>query len=215
MDTEGTYDGQETRSGRVPRPAGPPAHPPALPGLPPKPSHAPHGPGRLLEDWLRHPRASDGPGVWTYGHVPRAAEEPEVTPTRQLVSGALIALLAGLLLWSLLWNGYLGGFWLWPLYMFTPDSWAGTLPSVVASYVWYALVAATLTIGFGRLGRWPELGRRLLASRAVRAVHALQTAAPVRPEAGAPTTPRAGRSCGVPGWGTRPNGSKGRPGPGG
>ncbi|MFB7465825.1 ATP-binding protein [Streptomyces sp. NPDC056224] len=191
MDTEGTYDGQETRSGRVPRPAGPPAHPPGPPGppgLPPKPSHAPAA-GPALGDWLRHPRASDGPGVWTYGHVPRAAEEPEVSPTRQLVSGALIALLAGLLLWSLLWNGYLGGFWLWPLYMFTPDSWAGTLPSVVASYVWYALVAATLTIGFGRLGRWPELARRVLASRAVRAVHATRAAAPVRPEAGGADDP--------------------------
>ncbi|MEU9145061.1 ATP-binding protein [Streptomyces sp. NPDC048349] len=180
MDTDGTHETRPPGTGQIPRPAGPPP-----PGLPPMPSHAPAA-GPSLGEWLRVPRASDGPGVWTYGHVPRAAEEPEETPTRQLVSGALIALLAGLLLWSLLWNGYLGGFWLWPLYMFTPDSWAGTLPSVVAAYVWYAVVAGILATGFGRLGRWGELARRILTSRPVRAVHAV---APARPEAGGPDDP--------------------------
>ncbi|MEU9253352.1 ATP-binding protein [Streptomyces sp. NPDC048270] len=179
MDTDGTHETRPPGTGQIPRPAGPP------PGLPPKPAHAPAG-GPSLGEWLRVPRASDGPGVWSYGHVPRAAEEPEETPTRQLVSGALIALLAGLLLWSLLWNGYLGGFWLWPLYMFTPDSWAGTLPSVVAAYIWYAVVAGILLFGFGRLGRWPELARRLLTGRPPRAAH---PAAPVRPEAGGPEDP--------------------------
>ncbi|MFG2996168.1 ATP-binding protein [Streptomyces sp. NPDC048340] len=184
MDTDGTHGTDARRApgaGHVPRPAGPP------PGLPPKPSRAPNT-GPTLAAWLRTPRTSDGPGVWSYGHVPRAAEEPERTPTRQLVSGALIALLAGLLLWSLLWNGYLGGFWLWPLYMFTPDSWAGTLPSVVAAYTWYAIVAVTLLIGFGRLGRWPELGGRLLGSRALRAAKAA-VPAPRAPEAGGPEDP--------------------------
>ncbi|KPI33385.1 hypothetical protein OV450_1473, partial [Actinobacteria bacterium OV450] len=177
---------RRSRRRRPSRP-GPPWHRwPAPACLPPKPAHAPAGPGPSLADWLRTPRASDGPGVWTYGHVPRAAEEPERTPTRQLISGALIALLAGLLLWSLLWNGYLGGFWLWPLYMFTPDSWAGKLPSVVASYIWYGVVIATLVVGFGRLGRWPELARRMLGSRAVQAV---QAAVPARPEEGGPDDP--------------------------
>ncbi|MGW7438096.1 ATP-binding protein [Streptomyces sp. NPDC054849] len=180
MDTEGTHETRPPHSGHIPRPAAPPP-----PGLPPRPSHAPTA-GPALGDWLRFPRSSDGPGVWTYGHVPRAAEEPEETPTRQLVSGALISLLAGLLLWSLLWNGYLGGFWLWPLYMFTPDSWAGTLPSVVASYLWYAVVAAVLVIGFGRLGRWPELGRRALRSRAVQPLHSTGQG---RPEPGGPDDP--------------------------
>ncbi|MFI1280778.1 ATP-binding protein [Streptomyces sp. NPDC020858] len=180
MDTDGTHETRPPHSGHIPRPAAPPP-----PGLPPRPSHAPAA-GPTLGDWLRFPRSSDGPGVWTYGHVPRAAEEPEETPTRQLVSGALISLLAGLLLWSLLWNGYLGGFWLWPLYMFTPDSWAGTLPSVVASYIWYAVVAAILVIGFGRLGRWPELGRRVLRSRAARPLH---SAGQARPEPGGPDDP--------------------------
>ncbi|WP_328301083.1 ATP-binding protein [Streptomyces sp. NBC_00435] len=190
MDTDGTHGRYERRApsttGHVPRPAGPPAPPP-------KPTHAPGtGPapsaGPTLADWLRVPRPAAGPGVWTYGYVPRAAQEPEVTPTRQLISGAFIALLAGLLLWSLLWNGYLGGFWLWPLYMFTPDSWAGTLPSVVASYIWYAVVVATLAIGFGRLGRWPELARRVLGSRAARAVQAV-VPAPRPVEEGGPEDP--------------------------
>ncbi|MFD9335713.1 ATP-binding protein [Streptomyces sp. NPDC060028] len=189
MDSDGTHGTDARRmprTGHVPRPAGP-AGPP--PGPPPKPAHAPSA-GPALADWLRTPRTSDGPGVWSYGHVPRAAEKPEATPTRQLVSGALIALLAGLLLWSLLWNGYLGGFWLWPLYMFTPDSWAGTLPSVVAAYIWYAIVAVTLVIGFGRLGRWPELARRVLGSRALRATKAA-VPAPRPPEAGGPDDPAA------------------------
>ncbi|MEU4732512.1 ATP-binding protein [Streptomyces sp. NPDC023588] len=179
MDTDGTHETRPPHTGRIPRPLAPPP-----PGLPPRPSHAPTA-GPTLADWLRFPRASDGPGVWTYGHVPRAAEEPQETPTRQLVSGALISLLAGVLLWSLLWNGYLGGFWLWPLYMFTPDSWAGTLPAVVASYVWYAVVATVLLTGFGRLGRWPELGGRLLRGGASKT----HPAVPAAPGAGSPEDP--------------------------
>ncbi|MFD3545115.1 ATP-binding protein [Streptomyces sp. NPDC058655] len=179
MDTDGTHDARTTNTGPTPRPSAPPPRPAA----PPQPARAPR---TGLDDWLRTPRRSDGPGVWAYGHVPRAAEEPEATPTRQLISGALIALLAGLLLWSLLWNGYLGAFWLWPLYMFTPDSWAGTHASVVASYVWYALVGGALLFGFGRLGRWPELGRRLLGDRAIRAA---RPALPARVEAGAADDP--------------------------
>ncbi|MGW3323339.1 ATP-binding protein [Streptomyces virginiae] len=180
MDTDGTHETRPPRAGHVPRPAGPPPQ-----GLPPKPSHAPTA-GPTLGDWLRHPRSSDGPGVWTYGHVPRAAEEPEETPTRQLISGALISLLAGLLLWSLLVNMYLGGFWLWPLYMFTPDSWAHTNAAVVAAYVWYGIVIGILAVGFGRLGRWPELLRRVLRSRAVQPLRSADSA---RPETGGPDDP--------------------------
>ncbi|MFB7261661.1 ATP-binding protein [Streptomyces nojiriensis] len=171
MDTDGTHETRPPRVGHVPKPASPPS-----PGLPPKPSHAPSA-GPTLSDWLRVPRSSDGPGVWTYGHVPRAVEEPERTPTRQLISGALISLLAGALLWSLLWNGYLGGFWLWPLYAFTPDDWNHDSFSVVTSYTWYALVITALAVGFGRLGRWPELLRRLIGSRALRAARAVVPAA--------------------------------------
>ncbi|MET9697547.1 ATP-binding protein [Streptomyces sp. NPDC006529] len=187
------------RPGQVPRPAGPPPALPPLPplpkerpgadgprpaGSPPRPAHAPGG-GPTLADWLRTPRRADGPGLWTYGHVPRAAVAPELTPLRQLISGALISLLAGLLLWSLLWNGYLGGFWLWPLYAFTPDAWNHDSFSVAAAYVWYGLVMLALVIGFGRLGRWPELLRRLLRP-AARAAH---PSAPARIEPGSAEDP--------------------------
>ncbi|MDX3854375.1 ATP-binding protein [Streptomyces sp. AK02-01A] len=194
MDTDGTHDSRGTRANPVPRPAGPPPPmPSAAPfeapshasaasrewpagagGLPPAPEHAPST-GPTLRDWLRVPRVADAPGTWAYGHRPRPPEEPERTPTRQLVSGALISLLAGLLLWSLVWNGYLGGFWLWPLFVFTPDSWRGTMASVVAAYVYYALVVAGFLVVFGRLGRWAELARRALG-RATGA--AKETAAP-------------------------------------
>ncbi|MFF3083460.1 ATP-binding protein [Streptomyces nojiriensis] len=183
MDTDGTHETRPPRVGRVPKPASPPA-----PGLPPKPSHAPTA-GPTLGDWLRHPRSSDGPGVWTYGHVPRAGEEPERTPTRQLISGALISLLAGVLLWSLLWNGYLGGFWLWPLYAFTPDDWNHDSFSVVTSYTWYVLVVTALAVGFGRLGRWPELLRRLIGSRALRAARAAVPVPAAGSEEGGPEDP--------------------------
>ncbi|GGZ78554.1 hypothetical protein GCM10010371_42820 [Streptomyces subrutilus] len=188
MDTDGTHEARTTRTGHVPRPAGPPPTPlPPRPTTPPpKPPHAPATPPTPLTDWLRTARPVAEPGVWRYGHAPRAAQEPEATPTRQLISGALIALLAGLLLWSLLWNGYLGGFWLWPLYMFTPDSWANTNAAVVSSYIWYAAVAVALLVGFGRLGRWPELGRRLLGGRPGQAA---RPALPVRIEPGADDDP--------------------------
>ncbi|MFE4171960.1 ATP-binding protein [Streptomyces sp. NPDC056909] len=194
MDTDGTHDSRGTRANPVPRPAGPPPMPPATPPpMPPPPSSAPfetapppapgHAPdaGPTLREWLLVPRTPDAPGTWAYGHRPRPPEEPERTPVRQLVSGALISLLAGMLLWSLLWNGYLGGFWLWPLYMFTPDSWRGTMTSVVASYVWYALVIGGLLVVFGRLGRWPELARRVLG-RGPGAGSATAAPAPPEPE---------------------------------
>ncbi|MFE1962258.1 ATP-binding protein [Streptomyces sp. NPDC059479] len=177
MDTDGTHDSRGTHAGSVPRPAGPPPMPPTTPPpVPPPPSSAPfetapppappgHAPdaGPTLREWLHVPRTADAPGTWIYGHRPRPPEEPERTPVRQLVSGALISLLAGMLLWSLLWNGYLGGFWLWPMYLLTPDAWwAGTPEGAIAQNIYNALVIGGLLFVFGRLGRWPELVRRLL-----------------------------------------------------
>ncbi|MFF3750740.1 ATP-binding protein [Streptomyces sp. NPDC002018] len=171
MDTDGTHDSRSTRANPVPRPAGPPSPPPLPPPPssapfettpPPAPGHAPDA-GPTLREWLHVPRTADAPGTWTYGHRPRPPEEPERTPLRQLVSGALISLLAGLLLWSLLWNGYLGGFWLWPMYLLTPDSWwIGTPEGATAQNIYNALVIGGLLFVFGRLGRWPELARRVV-----------------------------------------------------
>ncbi|WP_055500187.1 hypothetical protein, partial [Streptomyces albus] len=88
-------------------------------------------------------------------------EDPERTPARQLVSGAIVSFLMGWLLWSLLWNGYLGQFWLWPLYAMTPDS-VGSGRKFLA-YSYYTLVAVALIVFFGRIGRWDELARRAFA----------------------------------------------------
>ena len=90
MDTEGTYDARGTRSGSVPRPAGPPPRP----ALPPRPVEAPAA-GPALGDWLRTPRAPAEPGLWRYGHT-AAPRTPTRTgcPDRALLGGALVALLA-------------------------------------------------------------------------------------------------------------------------
>ncbi|OAH14736.1 ATP-binding protein [Streptomyces jeddahensis] len=182
MNTDGTQDAHGAHADPVPRPAGPPptaapasdvpsqpARPPAagqLAGIPPRPVRAPGAPalpdGSGFLAWLRAPRPDAAPGIWRFGHRPRPAEEPEVVPARQLLSGALIAFLVGWLIWSLLWNGYLGGWWLLPLYAMIPDSWAEphSFAAVVAVYTYYTVVALVIMVGVGRLGRWSEVWRR-------------------------------------------------------
>ncbi|WP_443053012.1 ATP-binding protein [Streptomyces sp. NBC_01186] len=144
----------------VPPPSGPPSA-----GPPPRPAGAPVS-GPPLADWLRLPRPEALPGVWRCGYEPRRPEDPDRIPARQLISGALVAFLIGWLLWSLLWNGYLGSYWQWPLLALTPDSWReGDHPMlyVWASWIYNGLVLTGLVVFFGRIGRWDELGRRALA----------------------------------------------------
>ncbi|QTZ94389.1 hypothetical protein [Streptomyces auratus] len=184
MDTEGTQDAQDTAprppggahrpDAAVPRPAAPPTPPPpaapptlpAVPAAPPGPAPAGSAAEPPLLGWLRTPRPAAAPGIWTFGHRPRAAADPDRVPARQLISGAVISFLCGWLLWSLLYNQYLGSYWLWPLLLLTPESWrtAGgdKMIFVGASYLYYGLVLALLAVVFGRLGRWPELARRFL-----------------------------------------------------
>ncbi|RST15635.1 ATP-binding protein [Streptomyces sp. WAC05374] len=147
MDTDGTF---EARRGHVGKPP-----------VPPPPRHAPAPAGGGTAQWLRASRPAAEPGVWRFGHRPRPAEEPETVPARRLFAGAVIALLSGWLLWSLLWNGYLGYYWLWPLLAFTPDEWR-TQPDTwaTASYVYYALVGGGLLVFFARVGHIPEIWRR-------------------------------------------------------
>nr|WSY51346.1 ATP-binding protein [Streptomyces sp. NBC_00886] len=162
MDSDGTRDARHTQANPVPRPAGPaevPATPPRPvrpPGMPPLPD------GSAFLTWLRTPRPEAAPGVWRFGHRPRPKEEPELIPARQLISGAVIAFLVGWLIWSLLWNGYLGGWWLLPLWAMTPDSWAEphSVGAVIASYSYYLIIALVIMVGVGRLGRWGEIWRR-------------------------------------------------------
>ncbi|MDH6587615.1 hypothetical protein M2161_006721 [Streptomyces sp. SAI-133] len=157
MDSDGTQDARGTHANPVPRARG---------ALPPMPSRAPGTPplpdGSAFLTWLRAPRPEAAPGVWRFGHRVRPEEEPERIPTRQLLSGALIGFLCGWLLCSLLYNGYLGGFWLWPWFVLAPDSWtlgrAGWLSSL--SYVYEGLVFAGIFMVFGRISRWGEVWRR-------------------------------------------------------
>ncbi|WP_327727607.1 ATP-binding protein [Streptomyces sp. NBC_00487] len=170
MNSDGTRDVRGTHAHPVPRPAGSPEMP-SVPPVPPLPSGAPGVPprpdGNAFLSWLRTPRPDAAPGVWRFGHRPRPEEEPETVPGLQLLAGALIAFLVGWLVWSLLFNGYLGGWWMLPLWAMVPESWAppGSYASVVFGYVWYTVVALVIMIGVGRLGRWGEVWRRYGASR--------------------------------------------------
>ncbi|MET9571242.1 ATP/GTP-binding protein [Streptomyces virginiae] len=167
MDTEGTYDGQATRAGHVPRPAASPEHPP-------KPRHAPgEAPGQTpdLADWISTPRPAAEPGVWRYGHTPRAAAEAERTPDRALASGACISFLACVLVWSLMRNTYIP-FWDAPLNLFTPDSWYSANGEPVmgtggmrAKPIYELLFVSALLYGFGRLGSWRTAWQRLIVTR--------------------------------------------------
>ncbi|THA24251.1 ATP-binding protein [Streptomyces sp. RKND-216] len=156
-------------------------HVPPQPSAPPVPSAPPRG-APPLADWLRTPRPEAEPGIWRCGHDPLPAADPDRTPARQLVSGALVSFLIGWLVWSLLWNGYLGDYWLWPLYVLTPDAWRGTVPLVVATYLYYGLVLAGLAAVFGRLGHWDEVGRRAAAGLKGRFRTSRRAAAPPPPD---------------------------------
>ncbi|WP_330460126.1 ATP-binding protein [Streptomyces sp. NBC_00820] len=163
MDSDGTRDTRRTQANPVPRPAAPPEGS-ALPPMPAMPPGAPPRPdGAAFLAWLRAPRPEAAPGVWRLGHLPRPEQEPEPTPARQLLSGALIAFLVGWLVWSLLWNGYLGGWWVIPLELFTPDSWRegnDRVGNAVLWYSYYTLIALAILLVVGRLGRWGEVWRR-------------------------------------------------------
>ncbi|MGW3987267.1 ATP-binding protein [Streptomyces sp. NPDC004830] len=169
MDSDGTQEARGTHAHPVPRPAGPPqvpAMPLHSPGLPPGPHSVPGVPpmpdGSAFLAWLRTPRPEAPPGIWRFGHHPRPAVEPDVTPTRQLLSGAVIALLCGWLLCSLLFNNYLGDFWLWPYLALAPDSWINGEGGAwgLASWVYEGVFCAAVFAVFGRIGNWSELWRR-------------------------------------------------------
>ncbi|MFF3321091.1 ATP-binding protein [Streptomyces sp. NPDC002889] len=186
MESEGTFDARGTRANPVPRPAGPPPGGREVPGAPGVPPGAPALPGHApvtrpaVVDWLRTPRPQAEPGIWRLGHRARPDEEPELVPARRLFAGALIALLSGWLLWSLLWNGYLGRYWLWPLLVLTPDSWRTDATMwATASYVYYVIIGGGMLIFFARVGHVPEIWQRYVVRPRRRA------AAPPPPAPGA------------------------------
>ncbi|WP_328319919.1 ATP/GTP-binding protein [Streptomyces sp. NBC_00388] len=168
MDTEGTYDARGTRgAGPVPRPAGPPA-------VPPPPGYAP-ATGPALTDWLATPRHRAGPGVWAYGHEERPPESEDV-PGRTLFSGAVISLLACVLVWSLWRNGYIP-YWRVPLELFTPGDWwsrqrmgePAPRGAENALEIYRFLIACALLYGFGRLGNWRGAFEHAVEGRGPRA----------------------------------------------
>ncbi|UNZ17093.1 ATP-binding protein [Streptomyces sp. 891-h] len=135
-------------------------------GPPPMPPSAPQA-GPPLADWLRLPRPEAAPGIWRCGYTPRPPEDPDRIPARQLVSGAIISFLMGWLLWSLLWNGYLGSYWKWPLLALTPESWreedGNQILFVWSTWLYSGALLLGLAFFFGRIGRWDELARRVWA----------------------------------------------------
>ncbi|MEW2132278.1 ATP-binding protein [Streptomyces sp. NPDC005435] len=163
MESDGTRDTRGTGAGPAPRPAVPPQGQ-TVPPMPSAPPGTPPGPdGNAFLAWLRAPRPTAPPGVWRLGHRTRPDEEPEAIPGRQLLSGALISFLIGWLVWSLLWNGYLGGWWTLPLELLAPDAWLETQSKVGTAVLWYtyyALIGGALLLVVFRLGRWAEVWRR-------------------------------------------------------
>ncbi|MFE9905565.1 type IV secretory system conjugative DNA transfer family protein [Streptomyces achromogenes] len=194
MDTDGTRDARETPATPVPRPPGPPEGAvgarPTTPvvgaGVPPMPTAPPRLDGSAFLTWLRAPRPQAAPGIWRLHYRPRPQVEPAVTPTRQLLGGAAIALLCAWLLCSLLWNGYLGDFWQWPWAVLAPDSWVGAdgHPSRVggaASWLYQWLVFGVIFAVFGKIGHWGELWRRYGVPVLRATVKAVRTVAPAGP----------------------------------
>ncbi|MER6080859.1 ATP-binding protein [Streptomyces sp. NPDC001833] len=179
MDSDGTRDTRRTHANPVPRPAGPhdaDAVPTEAPAVPPRPTAPPAAvpplpDGSAFLTWLRAPRPEAAPGVWRFGYRPRAEQEPEELPTRQLLSGALIAFLVGWLVWSLLTHGYLGAWWGLPLQLLLPASWQGanaTISPTATRFIYEGytyLVALTIMLVVGKLGRWGEVWRRFVAPR--------------------------------------------------
>lgn len=164
-----TATGAESRPSR---PSRPPVPRPAAP--PPVPSQAP--PLSATERWLRTPRVVDAPGVFGFGHVPRQPDDPGRMTDRRLLGGAVLSLLTGILVWSLLDNGYIP-FWREPLHLLTPRGWFNgggmSRPEYFADKAYDILWMLLLAYYFGRLGNWPELLRRYLTTPALRGWAAL------------------------------------------
>ncbi|MEU5445786.1 ATP-binding protein [Streptomyces griseofuscus] len=144
--------------------------------MPPPPAYAPtglHPAGAAFLAWLRAPRPEAALGIWRFGHHPRPDKEPETVPGRQLVVGALLALVLAWFFWSLLYDGYLGLWWLVPMELVFPDSWvhgrAGPVTTVLVYYGYFAVVAGALLVTAGRFGRWPEVWRRYIGPHLKRA----------------------------------------------
>ncbi|MFB7917824.1 ATP/GTP-binding protein [Streptomyces sp. NPDC056061] len=166
----------------VPRPAGPPpaAPPPPAgaprtvppPAAPPMPA-GPAGTGPSVVEWLNTVRPAAAPGVWRYGHVPRAAEKPP----RPSLLGPLIALGLWLLFWVLL-SDFRIPYVKVPLVALTPGDWwvfetlrAGYVPAAAYSIetLYYQALALIAGLWAARVGNWAGLFRYWAGPRPERA----------------------------------------------
>ncbi|MFF7753464.1 ATP/GTP-binding protein [Streptomyces sp. NPDC007971] len=189
MDSDGTKDTRGTRRHGVPRPSAPPsgtgretagppgpgpaAYPPP-PALPPRPAHrpgadrtAPGADSGGLLSWLLTPRAAAEPGLWRYGHRPRPEDAPDRVSDRALLTGAVGALLAAFLLWSL-WANSLVPHKNVLLELVTPSDWWGLekpRAALTARAVYDSLFATLVLYYFGRVGNWKEVAQRYVISR--------------------------------------------------
>lgn len=166
----------------------------SAPPAPRVPPPAPPAAAPSLAGWLHAPRPVASPGIWRFGHTPRPLEDTEALGDRELHGGALLALLGGLLVWSLCWNGYIR-VWLWPLEWVTTDGWSGTRTYASLTYLYYVLFGALLAYLFGRLGNWAQVWRRH-RSTALR----LLRAAPDAPPLPRSVTVRAGAALVLGAW---------------
>lgn len=136
--------------------------------MPTTPPAVPARPGAAMEAWLRTPRRTDAPGIYTYAHTPRPPADPDRIPDRRLVGTAVGALL-GMWLTNSIIHHHLYWLWLRPLVWtgFAPNTghrwtWAQVHRFLLAQDVWTVLWWALLVLVFGRAGHWPEVARRYL-----------------------------------------------------
>lgn len=145
-----TTDGEVRRT-----PVVPPQH-----TAPPLPRQEPaEPPAPPLVRWARTPRPAAGAGIWRLGHVPKPPQDPHRLGDRELHGTALLALLAGWLVWSLYDNRYLRAVD-WPLDWAGARSWGPTTAGISVLHTYQVLFICLLAYVFGRLGHAPELWRR-------------------------------------------------------
>ncbi|MFI2202733.1 ATP/GTP-binding protein [Streptomyces sp. NPDC020192] len=136
---------------------------PAMPpGVPPKPDAS------AFLTWLRTPRPEATPGLWRFGYRPRAQESAGRVSDRALLTGAVGALLAALLVWSL-WNNNLVPHKRILLELVTPSDWWSSLDppraALTAVAVYDSLFATLVLYYFARVGNWKEVVRRYVTDR--------------------------------------------------
>ncbi|MFJ6217405.1 ATP-binding protein [Streptomyces sp. NPDC092296] len=194
MGLDGTY-GRRTGGGEQPVP-GPAARAGFFPGArqapprgqPPQPRRAPAGPFDLYA-WLSEPRATELPGVYGYGHVPRPPEPEDgggvPVPGRTLLGRAALNLVVAWLLFR-----YGGPLlfdvlnWVFHLTRLRHDSL--TSPYALVQLLFQVVLVALLIRVFGRMGRWPEVWRRYAAPALARLVTHERPAEAGGPDGGAP-----------------------------